>query len=140
MPPDFSEYDFRQLIDVAAGQGMGVAIIRVVAGGALGGTIARSGYASPGVGGPLVPGGEYKADEDRSGKLGFLLSGDVDNLPQAAIRFGLMKPGVSIVLVGFSSREQIDKAAACSGKAPLPSIAMEQLQRLWSTDFETKTA
>ena len=140
VPPDFSGYDFQQLIDTIASQGMGIAIIRVMAGGALGGTTARTGYASPRVGGPIVPGGEYKADEDRASKLGFLLSGDVDNLPQAAIRFALMKPSVSTVLVGFSSREQIDKAAACSGKAPLPSIAMEQLQRLWSTNFEARTA
>ncbi|MBU2534965.1 MAG: aldo/keto reductase [Chloroflexi bacterium] len=140
VPPYFSGYNFQQLIDIAASQGMAVAIIRVMAGGALGGTIARTGYASPRVGETIVPGGEYKADEVRSSKLGFLLSGDVDNLPQAAICFALMKPSVSTVLVGFSSREQIDKAAACSGKAPLPSIAVEQLQRLWSTNFETRPA
>ncbi len=140
VPPPFAGYNFQQLIDTAASQGMGVVIIRVMAGGALGGTAARSGHASPRADRPMVPGGEYQADEDRSGKLGFLLSGDIDNLPQAAIRFALMKPGVSTVLVGFSSREQSDEAAACSGKAPLAPIAVEQLQRLWSTNFETRTA
>ncbi|MFC1945265.1 aldo/keto reductase [Chloroflexota bacterium] len=140
VPAYFPGYDFRQLIDVVANQDMGVAIIRVMAGGALGGTIARTGHASPRVGGTMVPGGEYKIDEDRASKLGFLLSGDVDSLPKAAIRFALMKPSVSIVLVGFSSREQIDEAVACSGKAPLPSIVVEQLQQLWSTNFETRTA
>ncbi len=140
VPPDFSGYDFHQLIDAAASQGMGVAIIRAMAGGALGGTSARTGYASASVGGPMVPGGEYQTDEGRASKLGFLLSGDVDSLPQAAIRFALMKPSVSTVLVGFSSREQIDEAAACCEKTSLPSIAVEQLQQLWSTNFETRTA
>ena len=139
VPPDFSRYDFQQLIDTAASQGMGVVIIRVMAGGALGGTIARTGYASPRVGGSMAPDNEYKEDEGRASKLDFLLSGDADSLPQAAVRFALMKSSVSTVLVGFSSREQIDKAAACSGEAPLPNIALEQLQRLWSTNFETGT-
>ncbi len=140
VPPDFSGYDFQQLLDTAVSQGMGVAIIRVMAGGALGGTIARTGYASPRVGGSMAPGNEYKADEGRASKVGLVLSGDVDSLPQAAIRFALMKSGVSTVLVGFSSREQIDKAAACSGEAPLSSIVVDQLQRLWSTNFETRIA
>ena len=134
---DFSGYDYQQIIDIAANQDMGVVIIRVMAAGALGGPMAHAGYASPTVGGLIGSGSEYKADESRASKLGFMLSGDVDSIPQASIRFALMKSGVSTVLVGFSSQEQINEAAACSGKATLPSTAMQQLQHLWSTNFDT---
>jgi len=127
----FTGYDFRRLIDHAKERGMGVAAIRVLAGGAVGGERARSGHASPRVRGPMVPGGEYGDDEARAKDLDFLVSGDVPNLPSAAIRFVLMHPGVSVVLVGFSSLGQVEEAAACSGKGPLPESSMERLKETW---------
>jgi aryl-alcohol dehydrogenase-like predicted oxidoreductase len=135
VPSNFSGQDFRLLLDKAVGHGMGVVVIRVLAGGALGGDIARSGYASPGVGPSLVPGNEYQADLKRAGQLGFLLQGGVNNLSQAGIRFALNKPGVSTVLVGFSSLEQIEEAASCSARGPLPQPVIERLREVWSADF-----
>jgi aryl-alcohol dehydrogenase-like predicted oxidoreductase len=132
VPLGFAGQDFRKLIDVAAGRGMGVVIIRVMAGGALGGPAARAGHASPTVGGALAPGAEYDIDAARSGRLGFLLGGDVTSLPQAAVRFGLMPRGVSTVLVGFSNEPQIDEAVACSGQGPLADAALERLKGVWS--------
>ena len=43
----FTGYDFKRLIDHAMGREMGVAAIRVMAAGAVGGERARSGHASP---------------------------------------------------------------------------------------------
>ena len=65
-----------------------------------------------------MPGGEYEADEARAATLDFLMAGDVASRPQAAVRFALMHPGVSMVLVGLSSLAQLEEAAACSGSAP----------------------
>lgn len=135
MPPGFAGYDFRQLINAATVQGMGVAVIRVMAGGALGGPAARTGYAAPRVGGVISPGSTYESDETKAKKLGFLIDGDVASLPQAGVRFALMHPGVSTVLVGFSSLNQIEEAAACSERSPLPETAMERLRNLWAMDF-----
>jgi L-galactose dehydrogenase/L-glyceraldehyde 3-phosphate reductase len=134
-PPGFASYDFRQLINAAAAQGMGVAVIRVMAGGALGGSAARTGYAAQGVGGDMTPGSTYESDEAKAQKLSFLIAGDVASLPQAGVRFALMHPGVSTVLVGFSSSNQIEEAVACSDRNPLPETAMERLRNLWATDF-----
>ncbi len=134
-PPGFTGHDFERLIDRAAERSMGVVVIRVLAGGALGGPVARTGHASPSVGGPMVPGGEYDADEARAGTLDFLVAGDVGSRPQAAVRFALMHPGVSTVLVGFSDLAQVEEAAACSGKGPLPDQAMDRLRELWASDF-----
>lgn len=138
MPSGFTGYDFGRIINSASEHKMGVAVIRVMAGGALGGATARTGYASPTVGGPIVPSADYEADEMRAKKLGFLVRGDTLNLAQAAIRFALMHSGVSTVLVGFSNLWQIDKAAAWSGKEPLPASAMRRLKDMWATDFRTR--
>ena len=138
VPSGFAGYDFGQLIDLAMERNMGVVVIRVMAGGALGGKAARTGYASPAVGGTIVPGAGYEADETRAGKLGFLLIDNVASLSQAAVRFALMHSGVSTVLVGFSNKGQIDEATNCSGKGPLPELTMERLKDLWSTDFRSQ--
>ena len=135
VPPRFYGYDFGRLIDRAAEHDMGVAAIRVLAAGAVGGREARTGHASPAIRGPMVPGGEYSDDETRAQRLSFLISGDVMSLPQAAIRFALMCSGVSVVLIGFSDVGQVEEAAACSGRGPLPESSMERLRELWAKDF-----
>jgi len=135
VPSGFSGQDFQQLIDAATARNMGTVVIRVLAGGALGGVEARTGHAAPSVGGTIVSGSAYETDEARAEKLGFLITGDVTSRPQAAIRFALMQPSVSTVLVGFSSLRQLEEAAACSGKGPLPLPAMERLNELWASNF-----
>jgi aryl-alcohol dehydrogenase-like predicted oxidoreductase len=124
VPDDFSGYNFGRLIDKASAMGMGVAAIRVMAAGAIGGERARAGHASPLVRGPMVPGGEYGDDEAKAKSLDFMVSGDVSSLPEAAIRFVLMQPGVSVVLVGFSNLGQVEEAAeAPQGVLGTQSIA-----------------
>ena len=131
----FVGQDFGALIDEAAKRRMGVVVIRVMAGGAVGGQQARKGFASPSVGGALVPGSEYSADEMRASKLDFLIRGGIHTKAQASVTFALMNANVSTVLVGFSDVGQIDEAAACSGTAPLPAASMVRLGKLWSSDF-----
>lgn len=139
VPDNFGSQNFRQLIDKAAQHNLGIVVIRVLAGGALGGTAARGGYAASGVGRALVPGSDYQNDESRAGQLDFLLGGDITNLSQAGIRFALDHPNVSTVLVGFSSLEQIENAAACSECGPFSRSALEHLRKLWDTDFHGKS-
>ena len=131
VPVGFNGYDFKRLIDQAMGQEMGVAAIRVMAAGAVGGEMARSGHALPSLGGPMVPGGEYRDNEARVKGLDFLVSSDVSSLPKAAIRFVLMHPGVSVVMVGFSNIGQVEEAVSCSGEGPLPESSMVRLKETW---------
>jgi aryl-alcohol dehydrogenase-like predicted oxidoreductase len=131
----FTGQNFDGLMTEAARRNLGVAAIRVLAGGALGGPVARTGYAAPSVGGALVSGGEYALDLKRGSKLKFLLKGEVSRLSQAAIRFVLGQPEVSTALVGFSNLQQIEEAAECSDQGPLPESDLEQLQELWSSNF-----
>ena len=130
VPPSFSALDYGQVIDRAAAQGMGAVVIRVLAAGALTATApARDSEA-------LSPGSDYALDLARARKLNFLIDGkDIESLSQAAIRFALMKPEVSTVLVGFSNLGHIDQAVACSGAGGLPEAAMARVKRLWETDW-----
>ncbi len=127
--------DFKLLIEKASKQKMGVAAIRVLAGGALGGETARQGYASS-IPGPLIEGSDYKADADRAEKLRFLIAGEIRSLPEAAMKFALMNEDVSTALVGFSNLSQIEDAVRCSVTNPFPKDWMKRLQELWATDFE----
>jgi len=132
VPDGFKGYDFKSLINKAAERSMGVAAIRVMAAGALGGAEAREGYASPSVGGPLVPNAEYTEDETAASSLSFLISGDIKSLPQAALRFVLMHPAVSLALVGFSNLRQIEEAVACSGAGSLTEHQLDRLKKVWA--------
>jgi len=111
---------------------MGVALIRVLAAGALTTTPEAGGGSSPE---PLSPGSDYNLDLERAEKIKFLIGGDIKSLTQAAIRFALMKPEVSTVLVGFSNTAHIDEAVACSGAGGLSQSVMERLRKLWDNDF-----
>jgi len=128
----FSALDYGRLIDRAAAKGMGVAVIRVLAAGALTSDPTAGGGSSPE---PLSPGSDYSLDLERAQKLKFLIGGDIKSLTQAAIRFALMKPEVSTVLVGFSNTSHIDEAVVCSGAGRLPEESMARLRKLWDGDF-----
>ena len=128
----FSGYNFKQLINKASEGGMGVAAIRVMAGGAVGGDGSRKGYASPLVSGPMVPGGEYEKDLTRSSRLDFLVQGEIRSIPQAALKFVLMHSGVSIALVGFSNLSQIKEAAETTKLNSIPQSHIIKLQDLRS--------
>ncbi|MBI2358048.1 MAG: aldo/keto reductase [Deltaproteobacteria bacterium] len=132
VPRGFGALDYGRLIDRAAARGMGVAVIRVLAAGALTAGPEGGGGSSPE---PLSPGSEYALDLERVEKVRFLIDGDTKSLTRAAIRFALMKPEASTVLVGFSNAAHIEEAVACSGAGGLSEEAMARLPRLWDTDF-----
>jgi aryl-alcohol dehydrogenase-like predicted oxidoreductase len=132
VPEGFSALDYGLLIDRAADKGMGVAVIRVLAAGALTLHPEAGGGSSPEA---LSPGSDYALDLKRAEKVKFLVGKDMTRLTHAAIRFGLMKKGVSTVLVGFSNTSHIDDAAACSGAGGLSDEAMARMRELWASDF-----
>jgi aryl-alcohol dehydrogenase-like predicted oxidoreductase len=132
VPQGFSALDYRLIIDRAAARGMGAFVIRVLAAGALTSDPSPGGGSSPE---PLSPGSDYPLDIERAAKVKAVLADDGKSLTQAAIRFGLMKSGVSTVLVGFSNPTHVDEAVACSGAGGLSQDSMAKLRQLWDTDF-----
>ncbi|HXG52075.1 MAG TPA: aldo/keto reductase [candidate division Zixibacteria bacterium] len=132
VPEGFSALDYRGIIDRAAAKGMGAFVIRVLAAGALTSDPSAGGGSSPE---PLSPGSDYRLDCERAEKVREALGVDPGSLAGAAIRFALMKPEVSSVLVGFSNTGHIDQAVACSGAAGLSAEQLARLRELWRTDF-----
>ena len=132
VPQRFSALNYGRILDRAAAKGMGAFVIRILAAGAL--------TSDPGAGGgsstePLSPGSDYPLDLQRAEKVKAALGIAGKDLTQAAIRFGLMNPKISTVLVGFSNTTHIDEAVACSGASGLSEGQMATMRRLWDGDF-----
>ena len=128
-PHGFTGTDYGQIMTRAAAKGMGVVVLRILAGGALTGQTERHPLAG------TRPAAEYEAELQRARSLQFLVESGEETMAQAAIRFGLLRPEVSTVLVGVSAPEHLDAAAACSGATPFPPAAMERLAELHRTTF-----
>lgn len=129
---NFSAQDFGRLIERAAGQEMGVIAIRVLAAGALSGVKERHPVAVPSVA-PIGSGRDYGEDVDRARGFDFLVKeGHVDGLVEAALRFALSKEGISTVLVGYSSLEQLEEAADYASRGPLTPEVLSRLPEVWA--------
>ena len=121
------QQDFHGLIDTAARAGRAVIVIRVLAAGAASAVSERAANAGD-PGGNLVSGGSYASDLERAHRAAGLarelgLTGPVE----LAIRFGLSKPGVSTVLVGYSTLAQLDEGITYAERGPL---SPETIQRV----------
>ncbi len=132
VPGGFSALNYAQIIDRAAAKGMGAFVIRILAAGALTADSTAGGGSSSE---PLSPGSDYDLDLERAEKVKAALRVGGKELTQTAIRFGLMNPNISTVLVGFSNTTHIDEAAACSGAPGLSDEEMAKIKTLWQTDF-----
>lgn len=131
VPVGFRGADYGGVIDRAGARGLGVLVIRSLAAGALtrletmhplaGGWSQRAWY-------------EVEADRLRARALSWLLEGSDSTITQVALRFALMKPQTSTVLVGFSDAAQLDEVCAASGMPPLPAEHIERLQGWYHAD------
>ncbi len=132
VPASFSALNYRRILDRAAANGMGAFVIRVLAAGAL---TADPSTGGGGSGQTLSPGSDYAVDLKRAEKVKAALGVQGKELTQAAIRFALVNPNVSTVLVGFSQPTHIDDAVACSGAPGFSKDQMTNMQNLWQADF-----
>lgn len=132
VPRGFPGQDFRRLLAHTRAQRMGVIVVRVLAGGALSGTAARHPLAHQAVA-PIATGPDFGADVARAQRLQPLVdAGDAASLVEAALRFPLSAEAVSTVLLGYSTLEQLEYAAASIAKGPLPPAGLERLSTMWA--------
>jgi len=129
VPREFRAQDYRRLIPAAAARGMGVLNIRTLAAGAVAGSTARAGSR------PLSPGSDGETDMARAAAVEGALAGEPGTIARKAIRFALMTPGVSAVLVGFATAAEVDEAVDASEMPPLAEDAVAALEALYATDF-----
>lgn len=127
VPATFPGHHFQGIAVAARDAGLGILAIRTLGGGALSGTSDRHVYATSTPRG-LFTGATYEDDLARSEQL----ARDADlTLPEDAIRFALTVDGVSTAIVGFSSVDQIEQAAAAAALGPLPPKTISRLAARW---------
>lgn len=120
--------DFGGLAGQASEAGVGVIAIRVLAAGALSGSMERVPNASPMGGTPLVRGGEFERDVARAaGLAGIATAWGLESTVEMGVRFVLSVPGVSTVLIGYSDMQQLDDAIRWAERGPLPREAVRQV-------------
>jgi aryl-alcohol dehydrogenase-like predicted oxidoreductase len=130
LPANYPAQDYGRLLDHTRAAGVGVVGIRVLAGGALSGSVERHPIASP----PPEPIGSamsYDADVARARRLMPLVKeGFAASLTEAATRFALSHPAMGTILVGMATPQQFEDTLAAVQKGPLPSAALDRLTAL----------
>ena len=114
------QQDFEGVIDEAAEAGRGVFNIQPLSAGGL---LAQAHpYARDFTHGHLL--GKGSRLEALAEELG------LDSVYELALRFALAKPGISCVLVGFSSIEQVEQAISWAGRGALPTDSVQRVLEL----------
>lgn len=125
----------RSLIADLGEAGIGVVAREALANGFLSGTIRRD---------TVFPGNNlnsrYSREElaervDYVDGLQFLVRGEIKTLPQAALRWVLDQPGVSLVLSGARNRVEILDGAAASDAASFSPEELQKAESLHRQDF-----
>jgi aryl-alcohol dehydrogenase-like predicted oxidoreductase len=123
-------HDFGNLLAHTRAASMGVIAIRVLAAGALSGTEARHPLGSPTVE-PIGSGSSYRIDVQRAQRLDLLVrAGLADSVVELAVRFAISHEAVSTALVGCSTFEHLEYAAAAANKGPLSHEALDRISAL----------
>jgi aryl-alcohol dehydrogenase-like predicted oxidoreductase len=69
-------------------------------------------------------------------RLKFLVRGDIKNMPQAAMRWVLDNPAVSLVLCGAKNAKEILECAAASDAKPYSSEELERAEAIHNKNFQ----
>ena len=143
LPAGFPAHDFGQVMRHAQRASTGIIGIRVLAAGALSGTMDRHPISMPNVE-PIASGPTYEADVAAAQRFRPLVAeGHAGSLVEAAIRYAIASPAMSTVLVGMSTIAQFETAAQAALKGPLPPAALAriaELQRAMAGDAHTAKA
>jgi aryl-alcohol dehydrogenase-like predicted oxidoreductase len=130
LPANYPAQDYGRLFDHSEAAGVAIVGIRVLAGGALSGSLERHPIAGPAPE-PIGSALSYDADVDRARRLRPLVEeGFAASLTEAATRFALSHPAMGAILVGMATPQQFEDALAAVEKGPLPQAALERLSAL----------
>ncbi len=128
--PGYPAHDFDNLLARTRAASIGVIGIRVLAAGALSGIEMRHPLGSPNVE-PIGSGSAYRIDVERAKRLEpMICEGFAESLIELAVRFVISDASVSTALVGYSTLEHLEYAAAAVNKGPLPREALARIVAL----------
>jgi aryl-alcohol dehydrogenase-like predicted oxidoreductase len=138
--PEYADYD--GVITHAGKHGVGVALIRPLAGGALTRQIVEAGAAGrhAHAGGILTRQPEFFAPDVIRGRAFAFLEKTGRSLAQAAFIFSLMNPNVTSILGGYSDRAQLEEQVKTSDMAPLDAAELAQIEAVYARNFDLATA
>jgi aryl-alcohol dehydrogenase-like predicted oxidoreductase len=132
LPAGYPAQDYGDLLNRARQTSTGTIGIRVLAGGALSATQTRHPLGMPVVE-PLGSAFDYTADVQRAKRLEPLIEeGHAGSLIEASLRFAISTPALTTVLVGYSTLEQLEYAAASVNQGSLPRSALDRIAALQS--------
>lgn len=130
LPPNYPAQDYGRMFDHTQQAGVGVVGIRVLAAGALSGTVERHPTASAPPS-PIGSAHSYDMDLERARRLMPLVTeGFAASLAEAATRFAITNPAMGTILVGMATIEEFQASLAAVLKGPLPQAALDRLQAL----------
>jgi aryl-alcohol dehydrogenase-like predicted oxidoreductase len=128
MPRGAPGQDYGQLLERTRAADMGTIVIRALAGGALAGTTDRHPLAMQVVE-PIGSASSFAGDVARAKALEPLVKqGVTGSLTELAQRFVIAHPAVTTMLIGYSTLEQLEQAAAAVNKGPLPEEVLQRLR------------
>lgn len=134
-PRMFDQPDYGQVMAHSHDHGLGVAVIRALAGGAL----VEPGHKVHPLAEPRTRTAEHADNARRAAAVRQLLAGDERPLEHLAINYVLSRPPISTVVLGFSSAEQVDMAVSAVSPAGVVWQAddevLAELHRTFSTNL-----
>jgi len=126
----------RQLIGDLGQEHVGIVARESLANGFLSGTVTRETVFSSQHLNARYTREEIVARVEQIERLGFLVRGDIHSLPQAAMRWVLGHPEISLVLSGASKPAEILDCAAAADSAPYSAAELQRAQELHTRDFQ----
>ena len=127
MPHGAPGQDYGRVLERTKANDMGTIVIRALAGGALAGTVERHPLAMQVVE-PIGSAPDFTGDVARAKAFEPLIrQGLAGSLTELAQRFVIANPAVTTMLVGYSTLDQLEQAAAAVNKGPLPAESLKRL-------------
>jgi aryl-alcohol dehydrogenase-like predicted oxidoreductase len=129
--------DFGGIANVAAENGVGVAVIRPLAGGALAPEVARSGVTArhPLAGGIYTREPESFRPEADRGRAFRFLDRPGRSLAQAAYAFALANPAIATIVGGFSDIAQFEELAGYDLETPFSAAELAHIEAVYANNF-----
>tara|TARA_B100001142_G_C14339351_1_gene657166 strand:- start:333 stop:1319 length:987 start_codon:yes stop_codon:yes gene_type:complete len=133
LPPSFSYQNFEQLMNVASDKGIGTVGIRILAGGALSGSVERHPIAQQNVD-PISTSNTFQEDVNRTSDFQFLITeGFVENFVEASVRFAISNNNLDTSLIGLSNFDQLKQAIQYVNRGPLSQEAIDKISDTWTS-------
>ena len=130
IPANYPAVDYQCLLDTADTHGVGAIGVRVLAGGALSGSVERHPLGMPAVA-PIGSPTDYATDAQRAHAFKPILeAAGAESLPELAIRYAISNPKLPTTEIGIATLAQLQGAAEAVNKGSLPLEAMQQIREI----------